>query len=295
MMLFSNLLTKFKLASLPIKLGYVLISLVLLIFILGPLVVPYGFDQIRDGEGKFQTLVGPNSIHLLGTSNLGFDVLSRTILGFQPAIAVIAISVPLGVVLGSVAGVLAAFFRGWVDRTLSFLADLFFVFPALVLSMVVSLSLFAGQTGFVSGVLAAAISTAITFSPKYFRAVRVEASQVIGSGFVQISIASGVSRWRLLTQQVFPNSIRVLPIIMSRHAADAVLVLAGLGFLGLGITPDTGAEWGYDLSLAVGDLLVGAWWTALFPSIALVSLVLGFSLIAEWSAEDSLRRKRESL
>lgn len=295
MRLFSNLLNKFKMASLPLRSGYLMIGLVFLVYVFGPYLAPFDFDQIRDDGTKFQTLAPPNAAHLFGTSNLGFDVLSRTILGFQPAVAVIVISVPLGVVIGSIAGVLAAFFRGWVDRILNFLADLLFVFPALVLSMVVSLGIYAGQTGFVSGVMAAAISTAIAFIPKYFRAVRVEASQVIGSGYVQISIASGVSSWRILAQQVLPNSIRVLPILISKNAADAVLVLAGLGFLGLGITPDTGAEWGYDLSLAVGDLLVGAWWTAFFPSLALLLLVLGFSLIAEWSAEDSLRRKRESL
>lgn len=280
--------------SAPVKLGYVLIALVLLLFAIGPLLVPFGFDQIRGDGQKFPALAPPGGQHLFGTSSLGFDVFSRTILGFQPAVAAIVISVPLGVVFGSIAGVTAAFFRGFFDRVFSFVADLFFVFPSLVLSMVVSLGLYAGQTGFVSGVMAAAISTAIAFAPKYFRAVRVEAAQVIGSGYVQISIASGVSAFRIMALQVLPNSIKVLPIIMSRHAADAVLVLAGLGFLGLGITPDAGAEWGYDLSLSVGDLLVGAWWTALFPSIALLILVLGFSLIAEWSAEDSLRRKREN-
>lgn len=288
-----NICERFGRLSSPLRAGYVMVALVVIMFVFGPLFSPFGFDQIRaDGE-KFPALGAPSATNLLGTNSLGFDVLSRTLLGFQPAVITILVSLPLGLVFGSLAGVMAAYFKGRVDQVLNFVADLFFVFPSLVLSMVVSLGLYAGQTGFVSGVMAAALSTAVVFSAKYFRAVRVEAAEAMGSGYVQISIATGVSAFRIMALQVLPNSIKVLPIFMTRHAADAVLVLAGLGFLGLGITPDAGAEWGYDLSLAVGDLLVGVWWTALFPSTALLILVLGFSLIAEWSAEDSLRRKRD--
>lgn len=289
----SKVANKFRQSSAPIRVGYLLLTFVLLMFILGPVLSPFGFDQVRADGVKFTTLAEPNAVHLFGTNNLGFDVFSRTLLGFQPAVAAVAISVPLGVLFGALSGVMAAFYRGWIDRVLNFIADLLFVFPSLILSMVVSLGFYAGETGFMSGVMAAAISTALVFSAKYFRAVRVEAAQVIGSGYVQISIATGISSLRIMALQVLPNSLRVLPIIMSRHASDTVSVLAGLGFLGLGITPDTGAEWGYDLSLAVGDLLVGVWWTALFPAVALLILVLAFSLIAEWSAEDSLRRKRD--
>lgn len=289
----SNLASIISKQSVQLKIGYILLGLVALFFVFGGLFAPYAFDQIRLGDNKFVALEAPSLNHLFGTNGLGFDVFSRTLLGFQPAVVSILISVPMGVVAGAISGAAAALFRGLVDRILTFISDLFFVFPALVLSMVVSLGLYAGQTGFVSGVMAASISTALVFSAKYFRAVRVEAAQVVNSGFVQISLATGVSTLRILVLQVLPNSLRVLPVIMSRHAADVVLVLAGLGFLGLGITPDTGAEWGYDLSLAVGDLLVGVWWTALFPSIALLMLVLAFSLIAEWSAEDSLQRKRD--
>lgn len=293
MKFFSKAWKKLGEASAPIRAGYLLLALVLLLLALGPILAPFGFDQVRANGVKFTSLAAPNAVHLFGTNNLGFDVFSRTLLGFQPAVAAVAISVPLGVLFGALSGVMAAFYRGWIDKIMNFIADLLFVFPSLVLSMVISLGFYAGETGFVSGVMAAAISTALVFSAKYFRAVRVEAAQVIGSGYVQISIATGISSIQIMALQVLPNSLRVLPVIMSRHASDTVSVLAGLGFLGLGITPDTGAEWGYDLSLAVGDLLVGVWWTALFPSIALLMLVLAFSLIAEWSAEDSLQRKRD--
>lgn len=270
--------------------GYVLLFSAIAVTILAPILAPFDFDQIRDGSEKFEVLEAPGSQHPFGTNSQRFDVLSRTILGFQPALLSITLSIPIGLLLGVVAGLLAGYFRGALDSLFSFLSDLLFTFPPLVVSMVVSLGLSAGSSSFFPPILAASVSTGLAFSAKYFRVVRAEVLQLSSAGFIQISKATGISNTRILFLQVLPNAAKVLPVVMSRHAADVVLVLAGLGFLGIGISPEVGAEWGYDLSLAVSDVVAGVWWTSLFPSIALLTLVLAFSLIAEWYGEEAVER-----
>lgn len=266
--------------------GAVMLFAVLVVFSIGQLIAPFGYDQIRDDSGRFEELEPPSLEHLFGTTSQRFDVLSRTILGFQPAVVTILLSIPLGLVIGVLTGLVAGYFRGIIDKVFSFVSDLLFTFPPLIVSIVISLGLSAGNANFFPAILAAAVSTALAFAAKYFRVVRAEVLQLSSAGFIQISKATGMSNRRILFSQVLPNSVKVLPVVMSRHAADAVLVLAGLGFLGLGISPEAGAEWGYDLSLAVTDIVAGVWWTAMFPALGLLTLVLGFSLIAEWLSED---------
>jgi peptide/nickel transport system permease protein len=271
--------------------GLLIVSLSLLLVVFGNLISPFGFDQIRDGSRKFERLEAPSLEHWFGTNGMGFDVFSRTIQGFQPAVLAVLISLFVAISIGTLLGLAAAYFGGIVDKALNSIADLFLVFPSLVVAMVIALGFYAGETGFLPGVIAAAIASAIEFIPKFYRSVRVEASAVIESGFVQISKATGVGNVRVMLFEVLPNSLKVLPVLASRQAADTVLVLASLGFLGLGITPDAGAEWGYDLNLAVSDLVIGVWWTALFPALALVLLVVGFTLIAEWSSKQDSKGK----
>lgn len=266
--------------------GVVTLFAVLVVFSIGQWIAPFAYDQIRDDSGRFGELEPPSLEHLFGTTSQRFDVLSRTILGFQPAVLTILLSIPLGLVIGVLTGLVAGYFRGVIDKVFSSVSDLLFTFPPLIVSMVISLGLSAGNANFFPAILAAAVSTALAFAAKYFRVVRAEVLQLSSAGFIQISKATGISNRRILFFQVLPNSVKVLPVVMSRHAADAVLVLAGLGFLGLGISPEAGAEWGYDLSLAVTDIVAGVWWTATFPALGLLTLVLGFSLIAEWLLED---------
>lgn len=275
------------------RVGAVLTLSALFLAILASVLAPFGPDQIRDDAGRFLALEAPNSKHLFGTSAFSHDVLSRTLLGFQPALLAVFISIPIGVALGSLFGTLAAFYRGKVDKVAVFISDLLFVFPPLVISMVISLGIFSGRENYLSSVLAAAFSTALGYAAKYFRSVRAEALQVMASGFIEISRATGISPTRIIFSQVLPNSWRVLPTLASRHAVDVVLVLAGLGFLGLGISPEFGGEWGYDLGQASGDVVSGVWWTSLFPGLALIWFVLGFSLMAEWFEED-LQKSRKT-
>jgi peptide/nickel transport system permease protein len=196
---------------------------------------------------------------------------------------VVALACAVGVTIGMISG----FAGGWLDWFIMRLADAMLSFPSLVLAIALA-------AAFGPSLENAMLAVAITLMPQFARVARGQAVSVSVKPYVEAAVTLGLPQGRILLRYVFANGVGPLLVQATLALGAAILQTASLGFLGLGITPDTGAEWGYDLSLAVGDLLVGAWWTALFPSIALVSLVLGFSLIAEWSAEDSLRRKRET-
>jgi peptide/nickel transport system permease protein len=251
------------------------------IAIVGHWFAPFGFDQVRSDGGRFGTLVAPNSVNLFGTTSSGFDVLSRTIFGSGTAILVAILSVALAASIGITLGLIAGLMGGVVDRSLSVVADAFFAIPSLLIALVVSFSFSSGAGSFFSSISAAIIAEGVTFSARYFRAVRVEAMTVSRSKFVDAARVSGVSWFRLLFVHVLPNSLKSSPALMIQNAADAVLTLAGLGFLGIGISANSGAEWGYDISRALSDLQAGIWWTTLFPAVAVSGLVISLMFVAE--------------
>jgi len=121
----------------------------------------------------------------------------------------------------------------------------------------------------------------VVYIPQYFRVVRAEAVRLKNDAFVESARVIGTNPWRIMTRHVLRNSTRSLPLILTLNASDAVLTLAGLGFLGFGIGPTQGAEWGYDLSRALSDVASGVWWTGVYPGIAIVLLVLGVTFIGE--------------
>ena len=105
--------------------------------------------------------------------------------------------------------------------------------------------------------------------------------RIKGSAYVESAKVVGASTWRIMTKHLLKNSTRTLPVILTLNSSEAILTLAGLGFLGFGIEPTAAAEWGYDLNRSVADVTAGIWWTAVFPGIAIVLIVLGITLVGE--------------
>ena len=129
--------------------------------------------------------------------------------------------------------------------------------------------------------LAAAISITVVFVPQYLRVVRSETVRIKSEAYVESAKVVGASSMRIMTRHVLRNATRTLPLIITLNASEAILTLAGLGFLGFGIEPTAAAEWGYDLNKAVADVSAGVWWTAVFPGLAIVLGVLGLTLTGE--------------
>jgi peptide/nickel transport system permease protein len=278
--------------------GLILTGFFLLMAILAPVLAPYGFNQLTDDDGQsFGSQVPPGGAHILGTTVGGYDVLSRVIWGAQTAFFVIIVAVLLSIFVGVLLGLLSGYLGGWLDRVLVVVADAVYAFPTLLLAIVAGIVISKGQSNLVGGVFAAAISITVVFIPQYFRVIRAEAVRVKAEAFVESAKVVGASTPRVMFRHVFRNSTRTLPLIFTLNSSEAILTLAGLGFLGFGIEPTSAAEWGYDLNRSISDVTSGIWWTSVFPGSAIVLLVLGITLIGESLndlADPRLRARRRA-
>ena len=261
--------------------GLVLTGIFLLTALFAPLLSPYGFSQLRGANGAFGAHNAPSKEHLLGTTQGGLDVLSRLIWGTRTALYVIVIAVLASIIVGVFLGLVSGYFGGWLDRVLIVVADAVYSFPSLLLAIVLAIVISAGQSSLWGGVFAAALSITVVFIPQYLRVTRAEVVRIKSEAFVESARVIGASNFRIMTRHVLRNATRTLPLILTLNASEAILTLAGLGFLGFGIEPTKAAEWGYDLNKSIADVSSGVWWTAVFPGAAIVLVVLGLTLVGE--------------
>ncbi|MDB9312364.1 ABC transporter permease [Spirulina sp. CS-785/01] len=215
----------------------------------------------------------PSLDHWFGTSRQGYDVFSRTLFGSRAALQVVILATSLSLILGVPLGLISGYLGGRVDRILLFFMDTIYTLPGLLLS--VTLAFVVGR-----GVFNAAIALSISYIPQYFRVVRNHTTSVKTELFIEAAQAMGATPRHILTRYLFWNVIQSVPVLFTLNAADAILILGGLGFLGLGLPLDT-PEWGHDLKLALDSLPTGVWWTTLFPGLAMTFMVTGLSLLGE--------------
>jgi len=271
----------------------ILITAVFVIFaIFAPWIAPYGFKQVSANGVPFPKMAPPSGQHWLGTNDQFFDILSRIIWGARTEITVVALSVILAVLVGVPVGLASGFVGGWIDRVLVFLMDALYAFPSLLLAIVFAF-LLQGPLG--GGIVAAALALTAIYIPQYYRVVRSTTVSAREATYVEAARAIGARNGTIMGRYLFGNVIQSVPVIATLNAADAISILASLGFLGLGIQPTQAAEWGYDLSRALDDAAAGIWWTALFPGLAIVLLVTGLTLVGEGLNETvnpTLRKRR---
>lgn len=253
--------------------GLAITLLFVLAALLAPLLQSWGW--IQDPMESLANIPHqpPSAAHWFGTSRQGYDVFARTLFGTQAALQVLLAATLLSVVVGVPLGLVSGYLGGRVDRVLLFLMDTIYTLPGLLLS--VTLAFVVGR-----GIWNAAIALSIAYVPQYYRVVRNHTVSIKTELFVEAARSMGASTWRVLSRYLFFNVIQSVPVLFTLNAADAVLVLGGLGFLGLGLAEET-PEWGRDLQQALDALPTGIWWTALFPGLALTLLVVGLSLIGE--------------
>ncbi|NQX36576.1 ABC transporter permease [Herbiconiux sp. VKM Ac-2851] len=261
--------------------GLTITGLFVLVAIFAPLIAPYGFAQLRDAQGSFGAQQPPSAAHIMGTTVGGYDVFSRVIWGAQTAVLVIVLAVVFSIIAGILLGLVSGYLGGWLDRVLVVIGDAIYAFPSLLLAIVLSIVISGGQSSLWGGILAAALSITVVFIPQYYRVIRAETIRIKAEPYVESAKMLGASTSRIMFRHVLRNATRTLPIIFTLNASEAVLTLAGLGFLGFGIEPSAAAEWGYDLNKALSDVTSGIWWTALYPGLAIVLSVLGITLVGE--------------
>ncbi|WP_110589021.1 ABC transporter permease [Microbacterium suaedae] len=277
--------------------GLVICVIFLLVAVFAPFIAPFGYAQLSDDAGTFTPRQAPSAEHIWGTTIAGYDVFSRVLWGARTAFLVIVVSVVMSLFLGILLGVVSGYLGGWLDRILVVICDAVYAFPSLLLAIVAAIVISAGQSTLWGGIFATAISITVVFIPQYFRVVRAETVRIKSEAYVESARVVGASTWRIMLRHVLRNATRSLPLIFTLNASEAILTIAGLGFLGFGIEPTQAAEWGYDLNRAVEDVTAGRWWTAVFPGLAIVLVVMGITLVGESLndlADPRLRTRRRA-
>jgi peptide/nickel transport system permease protein len=226
-------------------------------------------------EPSDTVLARPSSAHVLGTDELGRDILTRLLHGAATALAVSIPPALVAAVLGVGIGLIGGYVGGLLDEALLKLTELVLVVPRFLLALVVA-ALFGGELWVVGLVLAA------TFWPHTARLVRAEAISLRERAFVEAAHAVGAGSGRVLARHLFPLVLPIVVVNASYQAGQGVLVESGLAFLGLG---DADAvSWGAMLAGAQPYLAI-AWWTSVFPGVALALLVLALNLAGDGLAE----------
>lgn len=253
--------------------GLAITLVFILVAVLSPAFLAWGWIQSPQEFLANPVHEAPSLSHWFGTTRQGYDVFSRTLFGSQAAWQVVILATALSLFIGVPLGLVSGYLGGKLDRALLFLMDTIYTLPGLLLS--ITLAFVVGR-----GVFNAAIALSISYIPQYYRVVRNHTVSVKTELFIEAAQAMGASTGTVLSRYLLLNVIQSVPVLFTLNAADAILVLGGLGFLGLGLPEET-AEWGHDLRQALEALPTGIWWTTLFPGLALTLMVVGLSLVGE--------------
>ncbi|MCY1136730.1 ABC transporter permease [Actinoplanes sp. Pm04-4] len=263
-----------------IYVGGAILVVAALAAILAPLLSKWGPTEI-DPSG---TLAAPGGEHLLGSDGNGMDVWSRVLHAARIDLGIAVLAVALAVVVGTLLGLLAGYLGGWVDDVLMRIVDIFQAFPTFILALAVSALLGGGFFNLV-------ITIAAVNAPAYARLVRAEVRTLREMQYIEAAKTSGASTLGIMWRHLLPNSLTPVRVIAPLNCGWAMLTLAGLSFLGLGVTVPT-AEWGSMISLGTSDVVAGRWWTSVPPGLALLVCVLGFSLLGEGLQERADAKRR---
>jgi dipeptide transport system permease protein len=254
--------------------GLAVIVLLLLIALLAPWIAPHAPNQTDPAAFLRPPAweAGGSAAHLLGTDAIGRDLLSRLMhgarLSLSIGVAVVAISVAAGIVLGLIAG----FSRGLLEIAIMRFMDVILTLPSLLLAIVIVAIL--GP-----GLINAMLAVAIVVLPHYVRITRAAVISEISRDYVTAARVSGAGTLRLMFREVLPNCAAPLIVQASLGVSTAILDAAALGFLGLGAQPPS-PEWGTMLADA-REFVLRAWWVVTFPGLAILAAVLAFNLFGD--------------
>lgn len=247
---------------------YLIVALMTALAIVGPMIAPDSVYVSDIGNA----LMPPSAAHWFGTDDQGRDVMWRVIAGSRATLLSAMLIVTAYSVIGVVVATLATVGPRWLDETLMRITDIGLALPGLVVALG-----FAAALG--PSLQSAIVAKAITGWPVTARLLRGIMRQTMTAQFVVGAQAMGVSRWRLMTRHVLPNSLDILVVKWAGDIGSAVLVLAGMSFIGVGAQPPS-AEWGAMIANAKG-YVASAWWVVAAPGAAIALAAVGFGLLGD--------------
>jgi peptide/nickel transport system permease protein len=217
-------------------------------------------------------LQGPSGTYWFGTDQFGRDVAARVAIGVWTSLRVAVVSVAIAAFIGSILGIAAGFFRGWLDQVVSRFVDILFAFPAILLALAVVSALGNGWQN-------TAIAIAVVYTPIFARVSRGPTLSVGASEYVKAQRVLGIPPWRILLRHVLPNVSAPIVVQITLALSWAILTESSLSFLGLGTQPPTAS-----LGLMVADArdtVTTAWWTLTFPALAIIIAVIALNLLGD--------------
>lgn len=247
--------------------GLLLVLLFVLLAITAPWIAPH--DPISQPAERLRA---PDGTYWLGVDEFGRDILSRLIYGSRVSLQVGIISVGIALLLGGALGLLAGYYRGWLDSVIGRVVDIMFAFPTVILIVVLA------------GVLGPSISTAmlaigIVYAPQFARIVRGPTLAVMQQQYVEGALAIGARRGRVMLRYVLPNIAAPIIVQATLSFSTAILAEATLSFLGLGTQPPD-PSWGAMLGTG-RKFMELAPWVAIYPGLAIALAVLGWNLFGD--------------
>jgi peptide/nickel transport system permease protein len=251
--------------------GLLLILALIVTAIFAGVIAPYDPTSIEQ-----ESLQSPNAQHWFGTDDKGRDVFSRVVYGSQVSLKIGLIATLVGSIGGALIGIVSGYFRGTVDMLLQRLMDALQAFPFIILALIMI-------AVFGTSILKLMIVVGIAIIPGVGRIMRSAVLGEMEKVYIEAARATGATAPRIMFRHILPNVAAVLIIVATSLLGAAILIEAGLSFLGFGTPPPT-PSWGGDLSGNAQRFFIHAPWMAIFPGIALSLVVLGFNLLG-----DSLR------
>lgn len=258
-----------RLAAKPFAIaGLAVIAFMFLVSLLAPLIAPYDPAELD----LYHVLSPPSLQHPFGTDDLGRDVLSRVIYGTRISLKVGFVSVGIAVTIGSIVGLLAGYYGGWVDALLMRTVDIMLCFPTFFLILAV-IALLEPSIWYIMLIIG------LTSWMGVARLVRAEVLSVKERDFVLAARSIGASDLRILFVHILPNSLSPALVYATLGIAGAILTESALSFLGIGVQPPT-PSWGNILT-AGKEYIEFGWWLSLFPGMTILITVLAYNLLGE--------------
>jgi peptide/nickel transport system permease protein len=246
----------------------VVIVALVLTAVFAPAIAPYDPTST-----EFRSLQSPNGTNLFGTDDKGRDVFSRVIYGSRTSLKVGIIATAIGVIGGALVGLISGYFGGWADTIIQRLVDAMMAFPTLILALIMIAVLG-------TSIVNLMIVVGIAIIPGVGRIIRGVVLSEKQNQYVEATRAVGAGSARVVFRHILPNIMAPLIVIATSLLAGAILIEAGLSFLGLGTPPPT-PSWGADLSGQARRFFIHAPWMAIFPGLAISLVVLAFNLLGD--------------